>query len=663
MNPSGASLNEKLRDAAELLRAGQKKEARRILREALEMDRNNLATWELLWRAVYNVREEMHCLNRILAIDPNHPAAKRRMEALRSASRASSRSSRKKQREAAVLLLLFGSLISILCLGIGGVALWRSGYIPFGFSNLTATAIAENNASCQVLIDRAIQASGSYCENTGANRVCYGNTMIEAELAQTASEQFAERGDIIPVRDLSRMTASPLNLTTQEWGIAVFKLIANLPRSLPGETVTMVVFGNATLDNRSGNSDSLESFYFSSELGQIVCEKVPFDGLLINSPDGSGIRLTVNGSELTLMGTASVKAIRNGEMEVTVYKGSARIVSNGEEQYVGAGQKSKVKLGGENGVESVSPPSPPESLSQQELNMACTMTGQFCTPAEIVPISEEQARNQIQSQITPTPTLTLTPTRTFTPSPTIFPTNTLLVLPVASPTRRATLTPTRTPTRTPGPTPTRTSTPTITRTPTATATFTRTNTPTQTFTPTATATFTATTTFTPTSTFTATSTFTPTGTFTPTATFTPTPTFTFTPTPTNTPAGPNNPLCGGAVTLSPLTSSGTDLSMDITNNNTTETIVINRVFAYWVKPVPSQKLDRILLDGNLLWNISDTDSPSDIPAEGGWSGGDRSITAGQTRTLILRFQNPLETTGYEVHIIFDLSGCQVVGTK
>jgi hypothetical protein len=101
--------------------------------------------------------------------------------------------------------------------------------------------------------------------------------------------------------------------------------------------------------------------------------------------------------------------------------------------------------------------------------------------------------------------------------------------------------------------------------------------------------------------------------------------------------------------------------MDITNN-TGGTIIINRIFAYWVKPSPSQKLDRILLDGNELWNTSDPDSPSDIPAEGGWSGGDRTILNAQTRTLILRFQNALEPTGYEVHIVFDIV-CQVVGNK
>jgi hypothetical protein len=481
--------------------------------------------------------------------------------------------------------------------GVTGFALYRSGFVPFGLSSsLTATAIARNSASCQALIDLAIQSSGSYCGETNSNNVCYGNTTIKAELVPGATERFSERGDIIAVNELRRLSASPLNLDNDEWGIAVFKVIANLPRSLPGETVTMVVFGNATLDNNSGESNSLESFYFSSELGQIACEKVPYDGLMITSPSGGGIRFNINGAELTLAGNASIKAINNGEMEVSVYDGSAKIVSNGDEQYFGAGQKVSVELGGPNGNESVSSPSEPESLSQDELNTACNITGQYCSPGEIDPISEEEAQGQIQSQITSTPTLT--PTQTLTPIPTITfaPTNTLLVLP--SPTLS----------------------------------------PTTTFTPKP-----------------------PTATKIPSATNIP-PTRTNTTIPTSTPGIPTNPICG-AVSLSGLTNPNpNELAANITNNGPNP-ITISRFFAYWVKTPQSQKLDRLILNSNIIWNTSDSNSPSDIPSEGNWIGtASRTISNGATGNFIMRFQNDLQPTGYVIHIAFDI-GCQVIATK
>jgi hypothetical protein len=534
----------------------------------------------------------------------------------------SPRRSSGRKRQESIFILLLGVFLAVVCVSVTGFALYLGGFNPFLFpSNLTATAIAQRNASCQALINRAIEASDNFCGKTGSNNVCYGNTTIEAELAPNATERFSERGDIVAVNKLRRLSAAPLNLENDEWGIAVFKVIANLPRSLPGETVTMIVFGNTTLDNASG---TLESFYFSSELGQITCEAVPFDGLMVTAPDGTGIQINVNGSELTLLGNASLRAVKNGKMEVSLLSGAGRIVSNGQEQYFGAGQKVSVGLGGENGVQSISGPSEPEPLTQQELSTACSVTGQYCSQSAIIPVSAAEAQQQLQAQITLTPTLIPTPTLTRTLTPSVTPTNTTFVLPSWTP--RWTDTPTRTltPTITLTPTRTRTLTPTITRTPT--------RTPTRTITPTPT--------------------------ISPTITQTPTPSSTATS--TNTPTAPIEPICG-SVSLSPLTNAPTnELSMNITNTSGIP-ITIEFLFAYWVESPTSQKLDRLFLNGVEIWNISDPDSPSDIPNESNWNGANRTIPDATVGNLMMRFQDPLQPGNYEVHIVFDAaaSNCRV----
>jgi len=629
MNNFDNSLDAKLRTAAEHLKAGRKQEAREVLRDALAMNRNHLATWELLWKAAYNIEEEVSSLKHILAIDPRHAAARKRLAALqptgvtKSNSQPSSnrsisqrKSSRKNGKQASILLLLLGLLIAVACVSIAGFALFRGGYFHFAVSsNLTATAIAENNASCQAIIDRAIQASGSYCGSTDSNTACYGNNTLTAELVPNAAQRFSERGDIISVDDLHRLSASPLNLGNGQWGIAVFKVMANLPRSLPGETVSMVVFGNATLDNTTiGNNKGLESFYFSSELGQIVCKKIPFDGLMVTSPKGSGIHFMINGAELTLMGNAGIKAIKNGEMEVSVYDGSAKIVANGKEQYFGAGQSSSVQLGGPNGTDSISGPSAPQPLTDEELTMGCTMTGNYCSSSDIVPVSPDQAQAQIQSEITSTPTIVPTSTITRTPSPTIPPTYTLVVLPSTTPSPK----PTKSPTATKPPSPTPTLTKVITNTPT------RTSTPI----------------------------FTPTNTFTPTDTLTP----------TDTPSAPAGSTCG-SVSMGPLTNpNNNELSTDITNNSG-GTITISRFFAYWVKSPNSQKIIRLFLNGGRIWNTSDPFPPSDFPSESPFADGAiLTIPDATTSPFLLRFQDDLQPTGYEVHVYFDI-GCQISGTK
>jgi len=532
------------------------------------------------------------------------------------------RSASRRKRQEEILLVSLGVLFSFICVSITAFALYFGGYNPLVFPfHLTATAISQRNASCQALIDKAIQASDSYCGRTNSNSVCYGNTTIKADLEPDATQRFSERGDIIAVNELRRLSAAPLNLDNNEWGIAIFKVIANLPRSLPGETVTMIVFGNTTLENESG---SMESFYFFSELGRIVCEAVPFDGLMITTPDGGGVRINVNGAELTLMGTASLKAVKNEQMEVSMLSGSGRIVSNGQEQYFGAGQKVSVGLGGENGVQSISGPSTPAALTQEELNTACTMTGRYCSQSEIIPVSGVEAQGQLQNQITFTPSPIFTQTFTSTPSPSITPTNTLFVLPSWTPRRTATPTRTLTPVRTA----TRTATQIPTRTSTQVPTFTRTATPTSTPTPT------------------------------PSSTATPTNTVTSTSTATLTPA----PSCGLISSTALTNPNPNELGLDITNNNVA-VITIDSFFADWVNLSTSQKLDKLLLNGVEIWNKADPNPPSDIPSiDGDWvNGADLTVPGLTSRNLVVRFQNNLEPGSYPVRITFD-NGCQVSGS-
>ncbi|MDQ3004265.1 MAG: hypothetical protein M3R47_02605 [Chloroflexota bacterium] len=529
--------------------------------------------------------------------------------------RAPKRSASRRKRQESIFVLLFGVFLSFICVGIVGFTLYLGGYNPFVLPfNLTATALSQRNASCQVLINKAIQSSDSYCGETNSNNVCYGNTTIQAELAPGATQRFSERGDIVAVDELRRLSAAPLNVENDEWGIAVFKVIANLPRSLPGETITMVVFGNTTLDKDSGG---LESFYFFSELGQIACEAIPSDGLMLTSPDRSGLRITVNGTELTLKGNANLKAVKNGEMEVSLFSGSGRMVSNGQEQYFGAGQMVSVELGGENGVQAITGPSAPEPLTQEELNTACTMTGQYCSQSQITPVSEAEAQQQLQTEITFTPTSIPTQTPTTRPSPTLFPTSTIFVLPSWTP--RWTLTPTRTLTPLPSATRTRTPAPTRTRTPTPTLTRTRTATP----------------------------------------TITPTPTITLTPTATATPT--STPPCGLILTSLVTNPNPNELAMDITNSNGAP-ITINSFHADWVKVAQSQKLSKLILGGTEIWNITDNTPPSDIPTEGNWNNASRTISGnGAVGNLIVQFQDPLEPGNYQLQITFD-NGCQVTGS-
>jgi hypothetical protein len=293
--PSSAGMDP-LGAASEALNTGNLKEARRILRGVLSSDKNNAAAWELLYRASYNNDERIFCLERVLRLQPDHPWAQRKLGDLKSAaqgnplinSRANPRSSaspkpRNKKRNRALIPIVgavFGCF-SLLCAALWTVAFYRAGYVPFALpADQTLTAVALADAKCQTLIDQALTASDESCNKIGSNQVCYGNNTVRVNLVPGAIKPFASRGDIVEVDQIQRISAAPLNTTINEWGIAIFKVMANLPRSLPGETVTLMVFGNTTLEN----TNNLETFYFSSEMGQIVCNQVPYDGLMITMP-------------------------------------------------------------------------------------------------------------------------------------------------------------------------------------------------------------------------------------------------------------------------------------------------------------------------------------------------------------------------------------------
>lgn len=610
-NPYGPE-ESNLHKAAEFIRAGQKDEARRLLRGVLSADGNNLTAWELLVHAAHNAEEEIFCLRRILSLRPDHPWARQRLTARMAASRlqqaapgarqaasgsaprraAASQRTIRKQKEQQSWLIFTISLLAVLSIGLLVVGIARSDHLPGG--------PVSSQGNCQILIDRAMQAAENSCSQMGPNKACYGNLTVEAELAPDATQRFSERGDVVDVGQLRRLSASPLDLEQEVWGIAVFKVLANLPRSLPGETVTILVFGNTTLTNESPN---LESFYFFSEFGRIVCDEVPFDGLMITMPDGAGISFIVNSTELMLMGNASLKAARNGEMEVSLFDGAGRITANGQEQYFGAGQRVSVQLGGPDGKDAIGPPSAPQPLSPEEMEMACTLTGQFCSQDEILPLPEDEAQSLIDSELGITPTITRTPTITNTP------------------------------TRTGSPTPSRTPTPSATQIGAPTATRSQTPSRTATTNPTATKSNTATNTGQP-----------------------PAPTATTAPSATAT----TPPAC--LVSAGSINVSGDSLTLTLTNNGTAM-LPINELIVNW-PATTSQQMQSVKLGTATLWSGSDSNPPSTFPDEFKWSGNatDRQIPAGGARTLTLAFRETLDASGYTITVTFH-TGCQVSVSK
>jgi hypothetical protein len=640
-DPYGSS-ESKLRQAAELIQGGHKDEARQLLRDILVADPNNLPAWELLSYATHNIKEETYCMERILALRPDHGRARQRLAEIRSGLPAAGtpaqeqvrpaqaetppnkplptpppvRKAKKRKRKMAPILLSATIFVELVALGL---VIYFFGILPSNTSGQgTQTVAAGNDVRCEEIIARALELAGEACNSMDSNNVCYGNQTLLAELLPEASQRFSERGDMVGIDDLRRLSVSPLDLDTQEWGIAILKVMANLPRSLPGETVTLMVFGNTTLEN---DSEHLESFYFSSGFGEIICEEVPSDGLLISMPDGTGIQFTINSAELLLMGNASLSAIQNGGMDIKLYSGSAQLTSMGVSQTFSAGESVSVTLGGENGMEAISVPSEPVPLAPEDLEIACTMMGAYCTDEEIIPLADEAAQLTLQAALadTPTPAQSLTPSMT----PTITLTGTI----TSTPSR------TGTPTRTP----------TITRTGTITRTPSRTGSPTLTLIPSRTPTISST----------------PTITRTPTLTYTRTNTLQW----TNT-SPPPTATTGCSVSAGNLDAGDDYLALSLTNNGGSA-VTISGIGVSWEDPTGDQVMLEMRLGIRQITNVDDEDSPSLVPGEIPFFGNAsaRTIPTGTSKTLWVIFKYDLEATGgYSVSVSFG-SGCDVEASR
>ena len=111
-------------------------------------------------------------------------------------------------------------------------------------------AVSAQDTACPVIVSDALAAVDSACEATGRNQACYGNVTLAAE-AQAGVDDlvFETPGDIVNVANIRSLALSPMDETVPEWGVSLMQLQANLPDTLPGQNVTVLLFGDVAIEN------------------------------------------------------------------------------------------------------------------------------------------------------------------------------------------------------------------------------------------------------------------------------------------------------------------------------------------------------------------------------------------------------------------------------
>ncbi len=229
-------------------------------------------------------------------------------------------------------------------------------------------AAAQEAMSCPAIVETALQSLDTLCQGAARNQACYGHPMLVAEAQPDATDfQFDTPGDITAVSSIRALRLQPLDEAESAWGVALMKLQANLPDTLPGQNVTVLLFGDVALQPATVERDAplLQAFYFQTGFGASPCQEVPNSGILIQTPKGDmSVDLQVNEVSVVLGSTVFVRT-GDSSMVLGVVEGHAQVAAFDVTRIVSAGAKVNIPLD-ENGAAS-GPPGLPVSYTEEDI--------------------------------------------------------------------------------------------------------------------------------------------------------------------------------------------------------------------------------------------------------------------------------------------------------
>jgi hypothetical protein len=137
----------------------------------------------------------------------------------------------------------------------GWVLLWT-----LALTLMPLSGQAQDAGQCSALVEKAIQALGPNCDGLDRNSACYGFDQVSATFFQDVPDDaFAKPSDKTPLTELQTIATTPLDEALQRWGIALLRVQANVPRSLPGQAVVFMLLGGTNAENAVKPADALAS--------------------------------------------------------------------------------------------------------------------------------------------------------------------------------------------------------------------------------------------------------------------------------------------------------------------------------------------------------------------------------------------------------------------
>ncbi len=178
-----------------------------------------------------------------------------------------------------------------------------------GYTQITA----QDTSTCPGMIQQALETVGDNCGGLNRNSACYGYNSVMASFSQPQPEgYFTQPSDRAGLTDLEGITTSPIDQQLNQWGIALMSVQANLPDTLPGQSVVFMVMGGTQVENAVPPEDAFQTtgivnvalqigadLYFEPALSAQVVGNVPMGTALTAdavSEDGQWVRVVYQGT-------------------------------------------------------------------------------------------------------------------------------------------------------------------------------------------------------------------------------------------------------------------------------------------------------------------------------------------------------------------------------
>lgn len=209
--------------------------------------------------------------------------------------------------------------------------------------------------ACNDVIEAAILRIDDICAGTHRNEACYGHDQVTVDWQPGASGEFNQPSHRVALANLRRLNTGPYDPADaadpldDRWGIALLRIQADLPDALPGQAITVLAYGDATIEDATapeatGSSRPMQAVTIQTGFSSPTCADAPDPGILIQNDTGEVASLTVNGVDILVGSTVLIQAEPGRDMTMGVLEGRVDALALGERVSAAAGMQIRVGM-------------------------------------------------------------------------------------------------------------------------------------------------------------------------------------------------------------------------------------------------------------------------------------------------------------------------------